>query len=362
MRHFEWFLACALILSSVPTWAQGPAPSAAPGTQVGPPVASAPGIYSSSFEGPCWHRPSACDTACCEDCCEECCTSWYAQFDALYLNRTNTDMISQSLIFVPTQTTIFTTDDLDLGSAPGGRILLGYHDCCGRGWELLYYGTDDWTSATTFQGQLSLPGALGAAAGFNLVGQLDTQYSSQLHNVEINRVFGSLPFSVLAGFRYVELDEQFSFAASLNAPGNVVSGRYDIDAVNRLYGAQIGTRLTHRWERWGFDFTAKAGVFANDADQSSNIVVAINNASASLPPGTGSTTDVAFVGDINLSGAYRLLDNVWLRGGYNFMWIEGIALGPDQLDFTLSPTSRNGLNNDGGVYLHGANAGVEVRW
>ena len=72
---------------------------------------------------------------------------------------------------------------------------------------------------------------------------------------------------------------------------------------------------------------------------------------------------MSFVGGANLSGLYSL-SNVWnLRAGYNVMWIEGVALAPDQLDFDFAAApSGNQLDDGGGMFLHGLNVGVEARW
>ena len=48
--------------------------------------------------------------------------------------------------------------------------------------------------------------------------------------------------------------------------------------------------------------------------------------------------------------------------GYNLLWIEGVALAPDQLDFTNTPTSGTGLTSSSGLFLHGFSAGLEGRW
>jgi hypothetical protein len=45
------------------------------------------------------------------------------------------------------------------------------------------------------------------------------------------------------------------------------------------------------------------------------------------------------------------------------MWIEGLALAPDQLDFDFAiDPSGNQLRNGGGMFLHGVNVGLEARW
>jgi hypothetical protein len=44
------------------------------------------------------------------------------------------------------------------------------------------------------------------------------------------------------------------------------------------------------------------------------------------------------------------------------MWIEGVATAPDQLDFTDTSTSGSHVVSNGGLFLHGANVGLEARW
>jgi hypothetical protein len=50
-----------------------------------------------------------------------------------------------------------------------------------------------------------------------------------------------------------------------------------------------------------------------------------------------------------------------VRAGYQVMWVEGIGLAPDQVNpanFLGAPS----VNNRGGVFLHGAVLGMELRW
>ncbi len=51
-----------------------------------------------------------------------------------------------------------------------------------------------------------------------------------------------------------------------------------------------------------------------------------------------------------------------LRLGYNMIWRSGVALTPDQWDFTKTLTGGTTLVGGGGVFLHGANLGLEARW
>ena len=68
------------------------------------------------------------------------------------------------------------------------------------------------------------------------------------------------------------------------------------------------------------------------------------------------------MGEINLTGIYQFTDVWGFRAGYNMLWIEGVALAPDQLDFTNTPTSGRALVASNGVFYHGVNVGLEARW
>ena len=71
---------------------------------------------------------------------------------------------------------------------------------------------------------------------------------------------------------------------------------------------------------------------------------------------------MGFFGELNLTAIYRL-NEVWnLRAGYNLMWLSGVALAPNQLDFSAAPDAGNRIASNGSVFLHGVSAGIEARW
>ena len=79
-------------------------------------------------------------------------------------------------------------------------------------------------------------------------------------------------------------------------------------------------------------------------------------------PTSADTVGMGMIADMNLSAVYRI-DEVWgLRVGYNLMWLTGVALAPDQWDFTPSQTGGTGINGSGSVFLSGANLGLEARF
>ena len=124
---------------------------------------------------------------------------------------------------------------------------------------------------------------------------------------------------------------------------------------------QTGARIRQAWSNFGWDATAKAGIFGNAASQSQLVT--------DFPPGfvlrntqSASHGQVAFVTDINLSAFYQL-NSIWsLRGGYNLLWVQGVAIAPNQLDFTDTASSGSVLHSTGGFFAHGVSAGVQANW
>ena len=163
----------------------------------------------------------------------------------------------------------------------------------------------------------------------------------------------------LAGFRYVDLSETFGIAGERRIQGLLETGVYNVQTDNDLYGAQLGLRMRRCLGRFSGEVTGKAGIYYNDASQSQYIVdypnIVLRNEQAD-------DDGAAFMGELNVSGIYRLTSAWGLRAGYNLIWIEGVALAPDQLDFSAQIPAGNQLSHSGGVFLHGVNIGLEARW
>ena len=71
---------------------------------------------------------------------------------------------------------------------------------------------------------------------------------------------------------------------------------------------------------------------------------------------------VAFIGEIDFNLNYALNPNWSIRGGYQVFWVEGLALAPNQLDFTDAAGSGTTVDKTGGLFMHGAHAGLMARW
>ena len=71
---------------------------------------------------------------------------------------------------------------------------------------------------------------------------------------------------------------------------------------------------------------------------------------------------VGFIGNLNATLVYRLTETWGLRAGYNLIWLTNATLAPTQWDFATAAGAGTGINDNGGLFLHGANLGLEARW
>jgi hypothetical protein len=128
-----------------------------------------------------------------------------------------------------------------------------------------------------------------------------------------------------------------------------------------MLGPQIGFKTKRRWNNWSTEGWAKtmlAGTFLN-AD-SAPIETLAGGGVSYRPQASARDVGVGFIGDMNYSIVRRLNNNWSLRAGYNLIWISGVALAPNQFDFSSTNTiSLAGASN---VFLHGANLGLEAQW
>lgn len=174
------------------------------------------------------------------------------------------------------------------------------------------------------------------------------------------RVSGTL----LAGFRYTRLKEDFLF---------LTSGEADLDyftrADNDLAGFQTGGDIwisLLQGLRVGAE--GKAGIYNNHYSIDTNITA--------TPPVNGPPTvsesfsedQVAFIGEASADVVVDLLPSWSLRGGYEVLWLNSIALAGEN----FNPASPYGLPgqeprvpfrmNQGEAFYHGWHAGLEFVW
>ena len=310
--------------------------------------------------------------------------SWhYAVVEVLAMQRDNQSCARPLVIDTATNQTALATSDLNPGVALGGRAFYGHYGESGWGWEAGYLGVYGMTASQTLTGpetlQLAGPMASALQIPYGAADVVVADYTSMINSGEIN-VFkschqtrgprcgagqGGCSIDWLGGFRYVNISERagLAFTCCTTEPAGPFTSSYDVETSNNLIGGQFGGRASRTWRRWAVDGWAKTGVFANLQSQSQAAIVDPSN--PGLPyRDAHSSNDVApaMLADLNLSVAYRLTDVFALRAGYNAIWIGGVAMAPNQWDFTNSADAGKNLDPTGSIFLNGLSVGLDAAW
>lgn len=169
----------------------------------------------------------------------------------------------------------------------------------------------------------------------------------------------SLLPSLLAGIRYVSIDEALNWFANASSFVPASTGSYRVNTHNNLIGPQLGSDWFYEAAEWRLGLRGKAGVFANFADQSS-IVRIVDSNGTPLSPNRNEHAELDvldFVGELNVIGNYQFAPNFGLRFSYDLMFVTNLALAQNQLTFTVSdpPVISTGHS----LFFQGVSLGFE---
>lgn len=317
-----------------------------------PPI---PGYYSGmpSCDVPSCGVYPGCAATCGSGCdipmnCCDCCDRWTIRAGAVFFRRE-----AGSDIPIVTGTPSYSTADLDFGYQGGPAVSVIRHGFLNTCWDLEvnYFGVYSDATATTLDVD-----SLNATPPILVIGAVPaaTVYDSNLHSTEINlRRRWNDWLTVLGGFRWIELSDD------LTTDVDTGFAMFGTDVNNHLYGAQIGVD-TCLLQRGAFTLEgfAKAGIFGNSAD----VAATTTGVGGALPLVSVAGNDTVFVGDVALTGVYAL-NNCWsLRGGYQLLWIDGVALAPNQLDNVNLATGVAAVDTSSTAFYHGFTVAAEYRF
>jgi len=165
----------------------------------------------------------------------------------------------------------------------------------------------------------------------------------------------------MAGFVWAGLNEQANYTMSCcNDP--VETSSYNVRSGTNYYGGQIGMRGRREWQRWAVEGWWKTALCGTSSYQSAGPITDAVSPSQVRGPESATASGVGFIGSLNGTLIYRLTQYWGVRAGYNLYWLTNSALAPTQWDFSNNASSGTGINDNGGIFLHGANLGVERRW
>jgi hypothetical protein len=292
---------------------------------------------------------------------------WFVAADALALQRaagSGTFLGETRTTFGDTVESLTNGDSSALRVGPRIAVRRQMHDGCAV--EALYFGLQQWNRSGTIAAD---PVGLTRLAespwlqADDIIGGFDdylsSSYAARLHNVELNRLCevshsGEHSVHLLAGLRYFNWQEDLLLEAH-----DVFTATYEqlnTQARNHLLGAQIGAQSLRKWGpvQWGWE--VKAALAANFiSTRSSNLAstgaVVGDPANFDLFDHKEQTTGVAGAVDASLFAKYQLTQHLQVRGGYQCLYVAGLALAPGQLA---------GANHGEDLLLHGPWLGCEL--
>jgi len=288
----------------------------------------------------------------------------------------------------PTTTTLFGGSPITFDGQSGFRFKVGYWLDCEHLWAIEgggfflgqsanNFAVDSLTTpviARPFLGVtpfgtrenaelVASPGIVPGDA-FASQGRLTIDSSTQLWGAELNARRNiccgcDYRVDVLAGFRYLHLDEGLHItedlvalravpAAGINVGDRIiVTDRFDTK--NDFYGAQLGVVAEYRYGRWFAEGTFKLGLGVVHQ------VVDIHGSTTITPldptvagrqfgqgllaldsnSGTFSRDRFAVVPEVGLKVGYQLTDQLRAFVGYNFLYVSSVVRPGDQIDRAL---------------------------
>ncbi|MFO0965758.1 MAG: BBP7 family outer membrane beta-barrel protein [Gemmataceae bacterium] len=302
---------------------------------------------------------------CAQSGCDE--PSWEIRAGWLYLHRSHPD--HQTLLNSPGRTPVADASNARFDWESGWELALeGRLDDC-TDLELRYLQVDNFHASA----------GLGLA-GNRVTGNIPTNpltpftsvlgpsflfdYNSELRSGEINFWRRASDCTrVGLGFRWLQLNERLAISGAFPAVGAATTrNQINFNTRNNLWGLQFGLdRAFVHTCRFEVNGIGKAGIYWNDAHSDADLQQPIGTLIGNANDSVGR---IAFVGELGVIASYRLTCNLSIYGGYEALWLEGVALASDQAPTTgslLAPTTAATTTN-GGVFMHGAVLGVKVSW
>lgn len=301
-------------------------------------------------------------------------THWMFSAEAIWLERMDTTSVilgntvtdyGSGLGYV---TDILTSTDECFPLEAGVRLEAGYRFNDRNSLEATYFGLQQSTVGRTIYGDPVGNTVLAYSPWTQtdyIIGGFDNSlgytYTSRVNSAEINQriVAAAGPAWSLAGLwgvRFMQVADRFNLNGTDSSTGDFEN--LDIHTANDLLGPQIGVAWSSFWNRLEITSELKAALFANFSSASFSNLDSSGVISGN-PPGfvavdqSAHTTNVAGLLELSILARYRVSEHIWLRGGYQSYFLDGLALGPRQLA---------AFDHHGGLTLDGPSVGVETNW
>ncbi len=284
---------------------------------------------------------------------------WTIRAGALWMKRADPSsavLVTDGTLVTP----VLNANQFNFDFTPGFEIDVIRHNAGGSGWDLeaRFFNVENMNaSVPTILSPLGAFTTYQIPLGNGLPSTISGSYDSSLLSTELNvrRQAGPNWLTVLAGFRYLRLNEEGATLVQDIGPGlNVATIQNDTN--NDLFGFQLGGEIDLLTRgRWNVNTFGKAGIYANH--NSSDVFISQTAFPATFGSSDSSTT-TAFVGELGFASSYRITNNLSLRSTYQLMWVDGVALASDQIAVSNPFLGTSTIDTNDTLY-HGFFVGLE---
>lgn len=244
----------------------------------------------------------------------------------------------------------------------GFRATIGWKNDCLDGYEITFtrpfrWQRDEFVTGTNIQSNfVNAPAFTASLAGFDNAVFHNQSYSSEYYSGEFNRRWwGWDVFSVKAGIRYVNIDEEYEFISVNNG---AVRGEFNVETDNHLLGPQLGLDFARPMGRWTLQSRVVGAIFVNINDSQTTLsnggVQHINN--------SANGEHFAWMVESGIYGVYNFNDRLSGRIGYEGWFVDGVAIAVHQHLNPVDASMGQSTNTAGEIFYHGASAGFDLLW
>jgi hypothetical protein len=283
--------------------------------------------------------------------------------DALYLHRSgihNREIVLRCNCSNPRF--LNTRNVVDkMGFEPGFRVGAGIHPNSGSSLDGNYLYMRQWSARKRRTGNLTYPfESRFFAPGFTNAERVVAKYKSQFWSAEGNywghvtpRYSDYYAFAWILGVRHASLKEEFflNFYKGLNV------GNYNTRTKNWLIGPQVG--FAFDWtptELWMWTLSGKFAPMADRIRQ--KVFLSDQGGALVLRDSHRKKWNLAFLADVALSLAFRIGSHVNIHGGYQLIYLTGVALAPEQLSYSTNLRRGRRIHDGGNALMQGAFLGI----
>jgi hypothetical protein len=284
------------------------------------------------------------------DRCEEP-PSWSVGIGAVLLGR---DAPEANILALNSDTSIaLTAADIDTDMNVGPWLELNRYERCGPDVQLRYFSVADMNSTVNLRDDAGLTPQFFNATPTTLPTEASFFVESDLQSFEANllRRTGT-PLTFLVGARYLNIDEQFNVT---DIPNNLLSVS---SADNRLYGGQLGVEAllwTRGLSRW--TVASRGGLYYADID----VYAQVDDGAGNLSIFDGNEENLGYSHEVQTNLEIPMSRYGWLRVGYHFLMVGGVASAIDQSDNLSVATATGELQYDA-IGYHGLHGSVLFVW